>query len=248
MNKNLTIIISGKKQSGKSSLAKYILTWYLNQKHSVVNKWTLDSKDQVCENGEIYLDIDNSNSEASKSLARLYSVQIFGFADPLKKFCIDTLGLSYRQCYGSDQDKNSPTHIVWETIPAEVRADFCKKAKKLPTGNMTVREVLQVFGTNICRKMDPACWARSTYSVIGERKNQLSIICDARFPNEITMGTENGAKAIRLQRKLFDDTIESEVALDGFPSGEYDLVVDNQNMTRQEKEKYVSQYLLNWMK
>ena len=36
------------------------------------------------------------------------------FADNLKDFLIDTLGLRREQCYGNDDDKNSPTEYSWD--------------------------------------------------------------------------------------------------------------------------------------
>ena len=38
------------------------------------------------------------------------------FADDLKRFCIDTLGLEEKQCYGSDSDKNTLTRYKWENV------------------------------------------------------------------------------------------------------------------------------------
>lgn len=47
------------------------------------------------------------------------TVQECSFADTLKDFCIETLGLTYEQCYGSDEQKNSPTHYYWENVGDE---------------------------------------------------------------------------------------------------------------------------------
>jgi hypothetical protein len=42
----------------------------------------------------------------------------FSFATPLKEMCINVLGLTWLQCYGSDGDKNSPvSHLLWERFP-----------------------------------------------------------------------------------------------------------------------------------
>lgn len=44
--------------------------------------------------------------------------QEFAFADSLKRMCIDILGLTVRQCYGSDDDKNTLVpHLLWENFP-----------------------------------------------------------------------------------------------------------------------------------
>jgi len=51
-----------------------------------------------------------------KSLAN--NSNIYSFADPLKKdVCINILGLTERQCYGTDADKNTLTNLRWENMP-----------------------------------------------------------------------------------------------------------------------------------
>ncbi|NMC62387.1 MAG: hypothetical protein GYA55_04395, partial [SAR324 cluster bacterium] len=44
------------------------------------------------------------------------SVYQCSFADTLKDFCIETLGLTYEQCYGTDEQKNSSTKYLWENV------------------------------------------------------------------------------------------------------------------------------------
>jgi hypothetical protein len=112
---------------------------------------------------------------------------------------------------------------------------------------MTGREVMQVFGTDICRRIDTNCWARGLYNIIKNEGYDLAIIADARFPNEITLGTETGAKMVRLLRKINDDQHPSETALDNFPLGEYSLVIDNQKLTMQETHKKFKPFLDRWL-
>lgn len=51
-------------------------------------------------------------------------VFVCSFADTLKQFCIDILGLSIQQCYGSDDDKNTLTTYKWEHIEEFLRWKF----------------------------------------------------------------------------------------------------------------------------
>jgi len=47
-----------------------------------------------------------------RSINPKISIKTYSFADPLKRnICIDLLGLTEQQCYGSDEDKNSLTNI-----------------------------------------------------------------------------------------------------------------------------------------
>lgn len=46
------------------------------------------------------------------------------FADALKEFCIDVLGLKYEQCYGTNEEKNTPTEYSWENVEPYLRWKF----------------------------------------------------------------------------------------------------------------------------
>jgi hypothetical protein len=118
--------------------------------------------------------------------------------------------------------------------------------KRPASGFMTAREVMQVVGSDFCRRMDQNCWARALYTAIEEEPYSIAIVADCRFPNEVTLGTEREAKVIRLTRKIFDDEHLSEKALDNFPLGEYSLVIDNQNLTIHETHKTFKPTLYSW--
>jgi len=256
-NNKLTIVMSGRKQSGKSSACKYIFTEFANRK---IGKTRFVLKEIPAEDGSVVVVHDTFNgkdildidipSANSRALADAMSVKIYSFADPLKKFCIDVLGLDFLQCYGTDEDKNTITHISWDSLPPDVLAanrkiDYETHSPK-SLGFMTAREVMQVFGTDICRKLDGNCWARGTYSTIANEGYELAIVADGRFPNEITIGTEGGARAIRLLRNKYNDQHYSEKALDDFPHGEFDLVIDNNTMSLEDKNLVLKQNVIRW--
>lgn len=248
----LTVVFSGKKASGKSSAGKFVVAEYLNfiegkQMYSVAQKgkeaFLLKNKKDI-----IYIDKPGVDQD---HYSEKYSVKMYSFADPLKVFCINVLGLEIAQCYGSDDDKNSPTHIMWEDMPIEVREKHSRPRRgsggmKPASGFMTAREVMQVFGTDICRKIDTNCWARGLYSIIKKDDYKLSVVPDARFPNEITLGTESDAKVVRLLLDPYHDDHESECALDDFPLGEYTKIVDNQKIKMVECHKVLVDDLRKW--
>lgn len=97
------IALSGRKGAGKNTVADYIKTWFLKK----------------CNYTSEY-DIDISN------IGLLESSYIYecSFADTLKEFCIETLGLEHKQCYGSDEDKNTPTKYKWSNVPDFYRWKF----------------------------------------------------------------------------------------------------------------------------
>lgn len=138
-------------------------------------------------------------------------VKKFAFADPLKELCHIVMGLTFEQCWGTDEQKNTLTRYQWESLPhygdlkqiAYAKADelaskeidpkqydlwyscFSKyKKENLPTGLMTARQVLQEIGTSY-RKMWSDIWASACISKIRQSDANVAVICDTRFPNEV---------------------------------------------------------------
>jgi hypothetical protein len=147
-------------------------------------------------------------------------IKIYNFADPLKKdICMNILGMSYNQCYGSDEHKNELVNCYWNN-------------KRL-----TAREVMQFVGTNIFRQMQNNVWADATIHKIKLEQPDLAIIADCRFPNEVQAIKDVGGVVIKLMRNPYDSTHESEIALDPdqYDYANFDLVVENQGMTIQEQ-------------
>lgn len=165
------------------------------------------------------------------------TVKTYSFADPLKKnICIDLLGLTYQQCYGSDEDKNSITSLLWEDMPGY-------------TGNligpMTAREVMEYIGTKIFRKMKDKVWVKATLKQIQKDKFDVALLLDNRFPNEVDPILEAGGYVIRLTRNPFNSNTEPEVALDPnkYDWNKFSLIIDNINISIQEKNKLIEQFL-----
>lgn len=157
-------------------------------------------------------------------------VKIYNFADPLKKdICINILGMSYDQCYGSDDQKNTPTNCFWDNK------------------QLTAREVMQFVGTDFFRKMQHNVWAGATINKINQDKPDLAIIADCRFPNEVDAIHDDGGIVIKLTRNPYNSNHSSEMALDDdqYPSSNFDLILDNKNMTITEQNKIVHSFLID---
>lgn len=145
------------------------------------------------------------------------TVQFAAFAEPLKdKICIDILGLDRSKVYGSNEDKDAPSHIRWDNLPLDIRIKYSKVTRGPRSGPMSNREVLQVVGTDIFRKMlYDLVWAEAPF----RRKfdADIVILTDLRFPNEKVCTEEHGGVIIRLERETgLVDNHESETALDGY--------------------------------
>lgn len=97
------IAFSGRKGAGKNTIASFLRSYFAEK----------------CLLG--YLRTDDPH--LIESLAGDHVLEC-SFADNLKEFCIDTLGLSYGQCYGTDKEKNTPTEYDWENSPRFLRWKF----------------------------------------------------------------------------------------------------------------------------
>jgi hypothetical protein len=171
-----------------------------------------------------------------------FKVEKIALADKLKEFCIDILGLTYEQCYGTNEQKNSLTKLRWEDLPHynSIYFDmFVNEASTTwtrPSGFMTARAVLQQVGSEIFRKMYSKVWVDACLREITKRKLDLALITDVRFPDEVEGIKGVAGKVIRLTRTLFpDDKHISENALNDYT--DFDFVVDNHDKSIQWKER-----------
>lgn len=155
------------------------------------------------------------------------TAMIYNFADPLKHLCIDIFGIEYRQCYGCDKDKNELVDCYWNDQ------------------QLTAREVLQIVGTDMFRTMQHHVWSSATIRKIEKEKPDLALIADCRFPNEVEAVKDAGGVVIKLNRNVYNSDHASETALDkeNYNYSNFDLVVDNQNMSIQEQNYYIGNFL-----
>lgn len=240
--KQLVILLSGKKQSGKNTLANFITGLYLQYTNQI-------EKFDITKNG--LLEIQNQTflksyviPEGNFAKFPFKGIKLYGFADPLKRFCIDVLGFSYAQCYGSDSDKNTYTNCSWKNISEDIRKQY---NKIFPEEAMTAREVMQILATDMIRSMDPDAWARGTFNLIKRENQQLAIITDTRFPNEINMGHNLGAKSIRLTRNpCARDLHPSEIALDIYEG--FSFILDNPDDTIKSQGQKAFPIIVQWFK
>lgn len=132
-----------------------------------------------------------------------------------------------------EQDKTRLTHLEWENFD-----EFYQGERR--HGQMTKREVLQIFGTNVMRKIYPDVWCRALeYEILNgdvyTDDYKVVFVSDIRFPNEIKFVLDSPhwtGRVIRLTRNVFDDQHISETALDDarFWTDDRSIIIDNANM------------------
>ena len=135
----MTIIValSGKKQSGKTSLSNY-LHGHEMQRHDVVKKFFLSPEGNLVvnctfqdEKGNDFeemgvLDLQQRNDNfyryAAKNIWPL--IRAYNFADALKEMCVMLFNIPPECVYGTDEQKNQlQEHLLWENMPGVITYD-----------------------------------------------------------------------------------------------------------------------------
>jgi hypothetical protein len=252
-------MLAGKKQSGKSTATNFVVGYSITQKGRrgtpyLPIRFTIDDV-----TGELIIGPPNNPALTEQPLGEhvlnLYDqdpevqmwlndcvyphVKIYAFADMLKATASSVFGIPEEWVNGTNEDKSKETHIKWKdmaTFLAPVTVSQLKKSGKYDT-NLTVREFLQYFGTNICRKIYDDCWVTSCLRRIEIDQPDIAIISDCRFKNEVRAGKKAGAKIVKLSRAPFAaDTHASEVDLDDMHHNNFNLVVPPEVTIREQNE------------
>jgi hypothetical protein len=234
---------AGKKQSGKNTACNFILAMKLAELGVCVasrlsKSGEVEVRDVFGETNEElewipfkspYVDVDALFENELSNY-----IKIYGLADTLKDLCVDVLGLTYEQAYGTDKDKNSETSIDWEVIEQIHGQKPSGRSTK-----MTAREVLQHVGTDIFRKIDPDVWIKSLLRKIEKDSPEVALVCDVRFENEVRALQDNGGFVIGLTRDPYkkSDKHSSELEIEQCLKV-CDFVLDNKDITiSQQNEK-----------
>lgn len=256
------LALSGKKQSGKNTSGNFLLGLKMVEL-GLIGRMDITSKGEL----QIY---DMWGDTDWEGVFKYYDTspmsldfldenihpwyKIYSFADLLKRsVCIELLGLTEKQCFGSDEEKNTLTHLKWEDMPGVVSERTYENMGAIDMqdliyhapGFMTSREVMQFVGTEIFRKMYGNVWSQGTVNRIKKEGSEFAVICDCRFPNEVEAVQRAGGKVIRLTRCINElDQHPSEIALDNYEG--FDAVVDNQNLSIGKQNEAVYKLLREW--
>ena len=172
-----------------------------------------------------------TSCEFVQSLFTNKKTKIYNFADPLKQLCIDIFGLTYNQCYGTDENKNELVDCCWPGIDSK----------------MTAREVLQYVGTDVFRAMQHNVWSSATIRLIQKEQPDIALIADCRFPNEVEAVKNAGGLVVKLNRNLYESTHASETALDttNYDQSNFDLTIANLDGGIDEKNNIIKNFLIH---
>lgn len=169
---------------------------------------------------------------------RTYRAEKFSFADALKRMVMH-IGIPYALSTGSFDDKSKPTHYKWEELSEFLRSKYPNKS-----GAMTVRDVLQVFGSDVVRDcFCPDIWVKCLMSEIKSvikdyearpgwqfLDEYYAIIDDCRMKNEVQNheGFDRTIKIKIVRPSLGSaDSHQSEIGLDSIPDIMWDYILIN---------------------
>ena len=269
MSHKIIILIAGHKQGGKNTLANNIAADFLN--HTMVRfggyLYKVNAAGDLIVEEEEYgsqtLSIETGIADESTIMA--FGIRSMAFATPLKQFCINVLGLTQEQCYGSDKEKDSYTTLDWQDQPFWTRVKYARswathKAIHWPfklfyprLGSMTAREVMQVFGTDMIRRMLPLAWVDAGLRMAVSVPEKVVLITDCRFENEVTaadhiappLGTSYKVRVMRDPHAGKPGRHVSETAIDLVPLHKFDVVIPD-NCSADEAFAYIRPHLHHW--
>lgn len=261
------LVLAGKKQSGKSTAAKFVLSYHITQLARkgvpyLPTKFTVDDT-----NGEVLISTPN-NPSLIDQIERWHTLDLktddynfqvwlndcvyphiktYSFADMLKAVLSIVFGIPEELMNGTDKDKMTLTHIKWKNFSSFLSSKTIHDLKVLDQYDkaMTVRDVMQYFGTNVCRKIYDPCWIESCYKRIEMEQPDIAIIDDCRFRNEVMASKKKKARIVKLCRSVDSDKHKSETDLDKMHHNNFDLVIP-EGATIKEKNQLILDKMYEW--
>lgn len=241
------IAFAGKKQSGKNSVANGI-TGHLMKKVQIVEWYDVNNEGQLVVPALVgkddqgfdiierrVLDLNDPREEVQNFLEEVVhpGVKTYSFATPLKNMAVNIFGLTYDQCYGTDEDKNTPTKIQWKNMPG------FKGSKSNGELFVTGREFLQWFGTEVCRKIRDDCWTEYCTTQIQIEQPIYALITDMRYLNEAKAIKDVGGTIVYLTRDVAGEDNHSSETESIQIKDMADFVCDNQNLSIKEQNNQI---------
>ncbi len=223
--------LSGRKSAGKNTFANWLTGFAMQHVVDLVDGYKINDMGLL----EVPVDLDGVVEyraiRVDKSTGWLEenvypAVKQFAFADELKSICMKLFGLSWTQCYGSDEDKNSFTSVKLDDLSKTAGISITPVEG---SEFATARQVLQYFGTEVVRKIHANAWVNATLKNVEAAGSQIAVITDVRFPEEVEAIQAAGGYVVRLLRNPYADKHASERALDKYEG--FNLVFDNRKLS-----------------
>lgn len=170
---------------------------------------------------------------------------ITSFASPIKKFVRDYCGVDMRLLDGTNEEKNTVVGNWGQFFNKEI----CEKYDQFSSSPVTARQLLQVYGTDIFRNVNPNFWVDLLESRISRNEYDeydaagepdFVFVTDVRFQNEVEKIRDLGGIVIKLDRGQFTDTHASEAAIDKIPEELFDAICSSDDLYNLQAVKSIA--------
>jgi len=259
------IVLGCKKQVGKTTSAAAIYAWILVQRgiFPAINIHPITGALSVIydkeKNEGIKFDIDDDSPEMInfKEENVWAHVKHVSFADALKESICRLFSIPKEQVYGTNEQKNTLTDIkindIWNLLPDFKKEELTKTQAEF----ITTRQLMEIFGTEVCRSFDNNCHIKSAYNSILESDAEIGIIPDMRFENEFLFFEKlreekpDGLNVIliKLNRENYKSDSKSNAKSEqGIPEVDdtrYDLVLHNEGLSVLQKNEEIIKFLIH---
>lgn len=247
--------IAGTKESGKSSLAKYLFGYKMKELN-LTDEFAVDENGELLvtfekrgENNQLdrwlgILDIKSNSQNVKNYLDNCIHpfMKVYSWADSLKDFLMDYYGVPHEILY---RNKNADSPIKMSAfarlVPKSVKS-VMYNTQTYATG----RECLH-YMADILRSIDDDVFNRATVNRIDYENTEFAILDDCRRLSELQLIKARGGKLIYLQKHTHKDKakIENEIR-DEVNIEIFDYVLDNTELTPNECHVKVFNELKKW--
>lgn len=247
----MIIVFCGNISGGKSTGAKYIAGLVLRHVGLIKSFKIVDqdllvtanvSYDKIIEQ-EFPMDLKCREYDFFKyACHKIYPhVKIYSYADNLKESIARLFSIDINDLYGSNEQKNKSSKILWDNLIKLLPSHLKKGLNDKKGTYVTYRELMQYFGTEICRTLYNDCHVESCFKQVIQEGSEIALIDDCRFPNEVEYAKKQGAKLIKLDRKVESSTHDSETLLSTVPDDQFDYIIPE--CTLEEKHEHINKAL-----
>jgi hypothetical protein len=123
-------------------------------------------------------------------LVKDFGFEKIAFADKLKNALNVIFNVPSEDLWGSDNDKQKLTTVEWDSLKGLTKKDrFNEKY-------LNIRELMQIFATEVCRSHIPGIW----YEFLKIEEGKNVVISDLRFENEALFLRSKNAYLVKVKR------------------------------------------------
>lgn len=243
--------IAASKNAGKTSALNYIYGQIIT-KRGVVDRFGISNDGKLIlpvkgKDGIVMSEVDISRDEyfaryASENIWQY--VKDYNFGTYIKDTILTLYDVDPKVLWGTQEERDLETKYTWDLFLKILPKNMCPKNIK-KTDKITGRQFIQYFA-DILRIIDDNCFTRVIIGQVEYDQCPVAIIGDVRRISELETIKAAGGKVIYLSRRPHDDEHNIENEFKDYDKSNFDAVIDNENMTIQEKNTELHRICSEW--